>query len=619
MTGLQLAACLLLGAPAAALALGFFVLYPRRPSWTHLPILVSCALVSAAAAWIASQVALGRGLDWTLWRWIPMGDFTVEFGVRLDGLSAAVLAMVAVVGALIHVYAVGYMEGDPGFARFFLYFHLFYLSMVGLLVSNNYLQMYVFWEGVGLASYLLIGFWYDKPAARSAALKAFLTNRVGDVGFMLAVLLLWSGAGTLKFDALFGPGGLAALGPRRLTAAAFLLLWAATAKSAQFPLYIWLPDAMEGPTPTSALMHAATMVTAGIFLLARSSALLAAAPAVLPWMTAIGAFTSLGAAVVASVKTDLKRVLAYSTVSHLGLMMLALGLGNAAAAVYHLVIHGFFKAVLFLCAGNVLHALGRPKASIDEVGGLRRALPFTFGAFAAGALSLSGLPPFAGFYSKDQIIDAAFESGGPVLRAAALLIAVLSAFYIFRLLFMVFLGPRSRQKPPAHPHDAGAWMALPTAVLALGAVAAGWFPHVFGGILSGWGGSWGALRSLSGGLSALATGSALAGAALAYAATTAAPEWDWRWKEARPGLAAWIDGDFGWQAFVQAAFVRPTAALAKLTAESFDRDGLDASVEGLAGAVVELAEGGSRLASGLVNDYLWWMLAGTALLAWLSR
>jgi len=384
MSELPLLAYVPLAAPLAALLTGFFVTHRGAPRLTHWPILASCAAVAAAALLLLWGALGGSSWSGTLWTMFSAGGATASFGLLFDPLTVSVLAMVSVVGLLIHVYAAGYMEHDPGFSRFFLYFHLFFFMMVGLLTSDNFLQLYLFWEGVGLASFLLIGFWSHKASARAAAWKAFLTNRVGDVGFLLAILLMWRWLGTLRFEEVFARLDL--LTPERAFFVGFLLFWGACAKSAQFPLYVWLPDAMEGPTPVSALMHAATMVTAGVFLMARSYPILERAPGLLPFIALVGAVTAVWGAVGAFFRQDLKRILAYSTVSHLGLMMLGLGAGGVFPAVFHLVVHGFFKAALFLCAGNVIHGLhdalgGAPSASVEDAGGLRGAMPWTFGAF----------------------------------------------------------------------------------------------------------------------------------------------------------------------------------------------------------------------------------------------
>ena len=476
---------LLFGAPVAAILFGFFVMRRVKPEWTHWPILASCAAVCASAAWLAGYVHAGKGFDQPLWTWALLGDWGVAFGVRLDGPSAAVLSMVALVGSLIHVYAAGYMKGDPGFNRFFLVFHLFFLAMIGLLLSNDFVQLYLFWELVGVASYLLVGFWWHKESARKAALKAFLTNRVGDFGFLIAVLLILAVFKTTRLQLVYMLVSSKPAEPLSLIALG--LFFAACAKSAQWPLYWWLPDAMEGPTPTSALMHAATMVTAGVFLLVRSWPLITAVPGLPEAIAWIGAGTALGAAVLAATKRDLKQILAYSTVSHLGLMMLALGLNQVGVAVFHLVVHGFFKAVLFLCAGNVAHALHQSTASVDQVGGLRKAMPLTYACFWVAALSLSGVFPFAGFFSKDAILDAAWHHGG-ALAAIAMAISAGSAFYIFRMLFLTFHGERAEQTgPSSSAHEAEAVMTVPVLFLAIGALIVGWFGSGLTTILSsGW-------------------------------------------------------------------------------------------------------------------------------------
>jgi formate hydrogenlyase subunit 3/multisubunit Na+/H+ antiporter MnhD subunit len=422
------------------------------------------------------------GVDVPVWTWMSAAEWGVSAGVRVDGLSASVLAMVSLVGALIHVYAAGYMKDDPGFSRFFLIFHLFYLAMIGLLLSNNYVQLYLFWELVGACSYLLIGFWWHKKTARAAALQAFMTNRVGDFGLMLAVLVLLSLTGRSTRFAMFFPL-ISVADPGRLALAGLLIFWAACAKSAQFPLYFWLPDAMS-PTPSAS--HAATMVTAGIFLLVRSWPLISAIgnlPEMIGW---VGAFTALGAALIAGMKTDLKRILAYSTVSHLGLMAFALGMQEVGPAVFHLITHGFFKAVLFLCAGNIAHGLGKTTVSVSETGGLAKRMPLTFLCFSVAALSLAGVWPCAGFYSKDAILDAALRAGGP-RAVVGLAIGAASAFYIFRMLFLAFLGPRPAQSGPGHAHEAEPVMMVPVLFLALGALGVGWLRGGFVRVLlSGW-------------------------------------------------------------------------------------------------------------------------------------
>jgi NADH-quinone oxidoreductase subunit L len=616
MIDIPLAVYLLFLAPLAALAVGFFVTRPLKPEWTHIPILASCLVVTLASAYLAALVYTGRGLDGTLFLWMVAGDWSVPFGVRIDGVGVSVLAMVSLVGALIHVYAAGYMKGEPGFARFFLLFHLFYLSMIGLLVSNNYVQFYLFWELVGVCSYFLIGYWMHKETARRAAMQAFLTLRVADFGLMLAVLILLGLYRNTRFAALYAVAGAIPVGVLALLGVLFL--WAAAGKSALFPLYFWLPDAMEGPTPVSALMHAATMVTAGIFLLVRSWPLICLVPGLPELIAVAGAATAVFSALLAATQTDLKRILAYSTVSHLGLMAFGLGLGQVAAGVAHLVTHGFFKAVLFLCAGVLAHAAGKSTVTVDEVGGLWRKMPLTFLCFLAGALSLAGFPFTAGYFSKDAILDAAFTHGGWAV-AAALAIAMGGAFYIARMLFLTFFGSRPEQRSMAHPHEAPPVMAAPVVFLALGALAAGWLGQGLARmLLSGWPPAVAApvLAHPSHLVSAAGLAAAALGAGAAWWLTLRRPSWDWDWRRRRPALAALFAEDLGWRR-VPAACVRASVWFADQVGRVLDHDSWDAAIEGSAGACLRISEAGSRLATGRLSDSLWWVMTGAAaLLAW---
>ncbi|MCX5794892.1 MAG: proton-conducting transporter membrane subunit, partial [Elusimicrobia bacterium] len=406
------------------------------------------------------------------------------------------------------------------------------------------------------------------------------------------------------------PGLLALLG--------VLFVWAAAGKSALFPLYFWLPDAMEGPTPVSALMHAATMVTAGIFLLVRSWPLIRLVPGLPESIAMVGAFTAVFAALLAATQTDLKRILAYSTVSHLGLMAFGLGLGQVTAGVFHLVTHGFFKAVLFLCAGILAHSAGKSTVTVSEVGGLRRQMPLTFLCFLAAALSLLGFPFTAGFYSKDAILDAAFAHGGWAIPAG-LAIAAGSSFYISRMLFLTFFGQRPEQTPPAHPHEAPPVMAVPVAFLALGAVAVGWLGRGLVRMLgSGWPRSVPEpeLPALSLGVSAAGVGMAALGAAAAYWLTLRRPSWDWDWRRRRPALAAFFAEDLGWRR-VPAACVTAALWFADKVGRVLDHDLWDAAIESSAGVCRRLSDAGSGLAAGRLSDSLWWVMSGAAaLLAW---
>jgi NADH-quinone oxidoreductase subunit L len=626
---IPLGAWLLFAAPVAAILFGFFVMRPLKPEWTHLPILASCAVVSASSLGLAARVYTGSSFDVNIFRWAAAGPWAVDFGLRVDGPGVAVLCMVAVVGSLIHLYAAAYMKGDPGFSRFFLVFHLFFLAMIGLLTSNNFVQLYLFWELVGVASYLLIGFWYHKESARKAAFKAFMTNRVGDFGFLIALLYILAVFKVSHFHLIYVMVD-KGLHVEALPVIGALLLWAACAKSAQFPLYFWLPDAMEGPTPTSALMHAATMVTAGVFLLVRSWPLIARVEWLPPLVAGIGAFTAVFAAVIAATKKDLKRILAYSTVSHLGVMMLALGLGQVALAVFHLVVHGFFKAVLFLCAGNVGHAIHQPTANVDDVGGWRKALPWTYACFLVAALSLSGIWPFAGFFSKDAILDAAWASGGWI-KWASLLISFGSAFYIFRMLFLTFHGDRPEQKRlSAHPHESGPGLVAPIAFIAIGAAAAGILaPTVARLVAIGWVGMPYGIAGMLGALNLPGSpvipelswkdlfgrgcGLAALGFAAAYYLTMVDAGWDWRWRRNSPALEAVFDSDFGWKILV-GWIADGTTASAGFIGRVLDKKWWDGLIEGSAGAGRGASEMLAGWSQGRLNDYLWWMVAAAALI-----
>src|SRR3984885_4151984 len=384
--------------------------------------------------------------------WIWTGAFHADFALQLDQLTMIMLLVVTGVGFLIHIYSVGYMAHEEGYWRFFAYLNLFMFFMLTLVLAENFLLMFVGWEGVGLASYLLIGFYYQRESAAEEGKKAFVLNRIGDFGFLLAMFLMIAHFGSPRYARGFHAiadhpdmqGGF-------LTAIALLLVLGATGKSAQLPLYVWLPDAMEGPTPVSALIHAATMVTAGVYMVVRSHVLFDRSPFALGVIAIIGATTALFAATVGMVQTDIKRVLAYSTISQLGYMFLACGAAAYSAAIFHLVTHAFFKGLLFLAAGSVIHAMG-DQQDMRAMGGLRKTIPITFLTMSAGVFAISGLPPFAGFFSKDQILAEVFHSpnGGPLLWAVGVVTAAITAFYMFRLWYMTFFGHLSLQREAAH-------------------------------------------------------------------------------------------------------------------------------------------------------------------------
>ncbi|MGA8043750.1 MAG: NADH-quinone oxidoreductase subunit L [Terracidiphilus sp.] len=406
--------------------------------------------------------------------WIHAGSLNIDFSFVFDPLSLVMLLVVTGVGFLIHIYSVGYMAHEDGYWRFFAYLNLFLFFMTVLVLAGNALLMFVGWEGVGLASYLLIGFYYQKNSAADAGKKAFIVNRIGDFGFLIGIFLLLANFGTLTFTEIAAKlaqapawqGGI-------LTVTALCLLLGATGKSAQLPLYVWLPDAMEGPTPVSALIHAATMVTAGVYMIARVHPLFDRSPFALGVVAIVGAATALFAATMALVQNDIKRVLAYSTISQLGYMFLGCGVMAYAAGIFHLMTHAFFKALLFLAAGSVIHGLGGEQ-DLRKMGGLRRKMPITFWTMTAAVFAIAGFPPFAGFFSKDAILYAAFLQGGlgKILWSVGILTALLTSFYMFRLWYMTFLG--ESRSPEAHPHESPWSMLGPLVLLGLLSVGGGW-------------------------------------------------------------------------------------------------------------------------------------------------
>ena len=465
---------------------------------------VACAAVLASFAVsvvaVLRLVALppeSRAIALHLFTWISSGEFTVPFALRLDPLAAVMILVITGIGSLIHIYSTAYMheERDSEFARYFSYLNLFAAFMLVLVLGANFLVLFVGWEGVGLCSYLLIGFWYEKKSASDAGKKAFIVNRIGDFGFILGVLLIFWQFGTLDFQqvarGIAGLGAESSFGP--ISIITLLLFVGATGKSAQIPLYVWLPDAMEGPTPVSALIHAATMVTAGVYMIGRNAVLFSHAPKTLAIVAVIGAATALMAGTIGLVQNDIKRVLAYSTVSQLGYMFLAMGVGAYAAGIFHLYTHAFFKALLFLGSGAVIHALAGEQ-DLRRMGGLKDELPLTYWTFVIGALAIAGVPGLAGFFSKDEILFRTFAGGHTLLWAVGILTSLLTAVYMFRLVFLAFHGERAHREPHAqtlhdahggqgHLHDAPPAMALALIVLAVGSVAAGYagLPHALGG------------------------------------------------------------------------------------------------------------------------------------------
>jgi len=446
---------------------------------------VGLVIVSWLAAMVVVYAALtgqapfgehGHGV--TLWRWIPAGadastGFNVDVGLLVDNLTACLLIVVTTIGMLVHVYSIGYMAHDPGYWRFFAYLNLFMFSMLLLVLGDSWLTVFVAWELVGLCSYLLIGFWYRKRSAALAAKKAFLVNRVGDVGFALGIMAIFVSLGTLDMRETFTRIG--ELPAATITLIALLLFCGAVGKSAQFPLHVWLPDAMEGPTPVSALIHAATMVNAGVYLVARANLIFSHAPEAMVVVAAIGIFTAILAASIAFTQTDIKRVLAYSTLSQLGYMFAALGVGAYVAAIFHLMTHGFFKGLLFLGSGSVIHAV-HEEQDMRQMGGLSTKIRWTYATMLVGSLAIAGIPPLAGFFSKDEILGEAFKFGMYWVWIIGVIVAIMTAFYMFRLMGMTFWG--SFRGPKAiwdKIHESPAVMVVPLVVLAVASALLGMF------------------------------------------------------------------------------------------------------------------------------------------------
>ena len=465
---------LLIAAPLAGAAV-LLLAGRRSDSWGHL-----LATTVAGGTFVLGVLMFlqlrglapdERAVPLRLYEWIPIGGLKVDFGMLLDPLSICFVLLITGVGTLVHVYSIGYMDHDHDRRRFFAYLNLFIAAMLLLVLADNFLLLYVGWEGVGLASMLLIGFWGDVPANATAAKKAFIVNRVGDVGLGIAVMAMFATVGSVGFKNVFDAVG--TMNKGTVTALCLLLLLGACGKSAQFPLHVWLPDAMAGPTPASALIHAATMVTAGVYLIARANPLFSASPTARTAVMTVGIITVLIGGVIACAQDDIKKVLAYSTISQIGYMMIGVGLGPAgyALGIFHLLTHGFFKALMFLGAGSVMHGVHN-ETDMRRMGGLRKYLPWTYWTFLIGWLAIIGIPPFAGFFSKDAILESAFEEKLYFLYALGLLGAAITAFYMTRLMAMTFWGPR-RYDDDVHPHESPRVMTVPLVILAVGAVFSG--------------------------------------------------------------------------------------------------------------------------------------------------
>ncbi|MBI3213671.1 MAG: NADH-quinone oxidoreductase subunit L [Mycobacterium sp.] len=596
----------------------------RTDAWGHL---LGTATVLASFVWgavlfvdLLNRVPEDRTIHQTLFSWVPVASLQVDFGLQLDALSVCFVLLITGVGSLIHLYSIGYMAHDPDRRRFFGYLNLFVAAMLLLVLADNYLGLYVGWEGVGLASYLLIGFWSYKPSAAAAAKKAFIVNRVGDIGLALALMVMFADLGTISYAGVFERAGSAS--SATVTAIGLLLLLAACGKSAQVPLQSWLGDAMEGPTPVSALIHAATMVTAGVYLIVRSGPVFDLAPAAQTGVVIVGAVTLLFGAIIGCAKDDIKKALAASTMSQIGYMVLAAGLGPAgyAVAIMHLLTHGFFKAGLFLGAGSVMHGMD-DETDMRRYGGLRTLMPVTFVTFGLGYLAIIGVPPFAGFFSKDAIIETAFAAGGLrglLLGGAALLGAGITAFYMTRVMLLTFFGER-RWKTGSHPHESPVSMTAPMVVLALGSVGAGALLAV-GGTLTHWlepvvnptGEQEAHLGIPVWAMTAITLAVVAVGVVIAYRryATRPVPQTA---PDDVSALTAAARRDLYGDAFNEAVLMRPGAGLTRELVR-FDDVGVEGVTGGLAALVGRASERLGELQTGFARSYALSMVAGAAVI-----
>jgi NADH-quinone oxidoreductase subunit L len=623
-SGLASFAWLLLALPAFG-ATVLLLAGRRADKWGHL---LGCATIIAAFGYglalffsTLGQSAEARTSELHLFEWVSVGALKVDFALRLDPLSLTFVLLITGVGSLIHIYSIGYMAHEEGRRKFFAYLNLFVAAMLLLVLGNGFVTLYFGWEGVGLASYLLIGWYQHKPEAASAAKKAFLMNRVGDLGLAIAIFIMFKELGTTTYSEVFARVG--ELSPNTILAITLLLLLGACGKSGQFPLQAWLPDAMAGPTPVSALIHAATMVTAGVYLIARSNPIYNLSADGRLVVMIIGAITLLIGCIIGCAYDDFKKVLAYSTVSQIGYMILAVGLGPVgyALGIMHLLTHGFFKAGLFLGAGSVMHGMN-DEGNIRRMGGLAKYLPITFATWGLGYLALIGIPPFSGFFSKDAIIAAAFgEPGwrGYVFGGIALLGAALTAFYMTRLLILVFLGkPRwkelkSEDGREYHPHESPLSMTVPMIVLAIGSIGAGWFLES-GGRLEAWlEPSLGPLQETHGVLdhnmvAILSVGLSLVGVAIAFLLFGRKPQPVERpLRVSFPVRAA--RADLYGNALNEALFARPGTWLTRALV-FVDNKGVDGLVNGTAALLGGSSGRLRRLQTGFVRSYALSMLLG---------
>jgi NADH-quinone oxidoreductase subunit L len=556
-----------------------------------------------------SQVLGGQKLDQTYFTWWQSGDFNVPFNLYVDALSTLMILVITGVGFLIHVYSIGYMREDSGFSRFFAYMNLFVFSMLLLVLAGNLLWLIIGWAMVGLSSYLLIGFWFERRSAVLAARKAFVMNTIGDVGMVFAAFLIFLNLRVLDFQGLFSRVHQLPKGGTVITAICLLLLVGAVAKSAQLPLHTWLPDAMEGPTPVSALIHAATMVTAGVYLVARMHLLYDWAPTAAATVAVIGGLTAFFAATIGTSQVDIKRILAYSTMSQIGYMFLAVGIGAYTAGMFHFMTHAFFKALLFLAAGNVIHAF-HDDQDIRHMGNLRAGLPITFWTFLIGTLSISGFPLFAGFFSKDEIIRSALSSAGSEfwLGVLALITAGLTAYYMFRLFFIAF-GWEWLAHDDRHLHEALPVQTVPIVILAAGAVVAGYIPvasflaPVFGGAVEVGAGAFI-------GLAALSVLVALVGFVVAYLLHARRPDLAVAWRTRLGPIHTLVEHKYYIDELYDRVFVQPGLALARFLNDVVEPRVIDGAVNAVATFTLLEAREFRLLQTGRVRSYALVTLGG---------
>ena len=598
--------------PALPLA-GFVIngLFGRRFS-KALVNAVAIGSVVLSFAW-ALKTVLGLGeapISEHYFDWIVAGGFRVGCDFAVDRLTAVMLLVVTGVGSLIHIYSIGYMAHDEGYARFFAYLNLFMFSMLTLVLADNFLLVFVGWELVGLCSYLLIGFYFDKKFATDAGNKAFIVNRIGDFGFSLAMFLMVRNFGSLDFSTVFRSA--ASTTEATLTPIALLLLLGACGKSEQIPLYVWLPDAMAGPTPVSALIHAATMVTAGVYMTSRSWVIYTHAPAAMEWVAIVGIATAFFAATIGLAQNDIKKVFAYSTVSQLGYMFVGVGVGAFSTGVYHLVTHAFFKALLFLGSGSVIHALSGEQ-DIRNMGGLRQKIPITFWTMMCAAVAIAGVPPFAGFFSKDAILAAAYEHS-PAIFWIGVITAGMTAFYVFRAMFMTFFG--EYRGHAHHPHESPPVMWVPLAILAALSVAGGWVFRVPEFLKDSFGPPQPEVENMT--LVAISVAAGLIGIALAYLMYVA-----------RPGMAdslaatfkapyTWIYNKWYVDEIYDATVIKPVVGGSRLVLwKGVDAGVIDGGVNGIGSRARNVGDILRRMQSGNVRSYATWVLLGSVVLIWM--